>query len=227
MIVFFSKNAEEVMLSAVIKHFNPSAILRQYENNEDILNIAKMYDEPNFFRVKDYKLAIINQYDFPDWAKDDSKLRFIDLVIANKNTNIYSLINHLAEYLFEPEKLFYSSLDKAVMFKDNALQVINELGIFKRFNKSFARNGIIYYEINPIHDISMLYSKIILKKCNLPFVILNGDNALLCNAKLAGFKNDYINLTRFDSLKIKREISISAPSKNQVKSTVATKIIEY
>jgi hypothetical protein len=227
MIVFFTKYAEEVMLTAVIKHFNPSAIMRQYESNEDILNIAKMYDEPNFFRIKDYKLAIINNYDFPEWAKDDSKLRFLELVIANKNTNIYSLINHLAEYLFEPEKLFYSSLDKTVMFKDNALQVINELGIFKRFKKSFARNGIIYYEINPQHNITELYSRSILKKCLEPFAVLNGDEALLLNAKKAGFAEDSVNLNRFEALKIKRVIAINSPVRNQIKSTIATKIIEY
>ncbi|MFA5333159.1 MAG: hypothetical protein WC376_01550 [Candidatus Nanoarchaeia archaeon] len=227
MIVFFTDNAEEVMLSAVIKHFNPSAILRQYESNEDILLIAKMYDEPNFFRIKDYKLAIINQYDFPDWMKDDSKLRFIELVIANKNTNIYSFINHLAQYLFEPEKLFYSSLDKTVMFKDNALQVINELGIFKRFKKSYSKNGIIYYEINPIHNITLLYSKSFLKKCSEPFVVLNNNDAVLLNARKAGFSEELVNLSRFDALKIKRVISISSPLKNQVKDTVATKIIEY
>jgi len=227
MIVFFTNNAEEVMLSAVIKHFNPSAILRQYESNEDIILIAKMYDEPNFFRIKDYKLAIINQYDFPDWMKDDSKLRFIELVIANKNTNVYSFINHLAQYLFEPEKLFYSSLVKTVMFKDNALQVINELGIFKRFKKSYSKNGIIYYEINPIHNITLLYSKSLLKKCSEPFVVLNNNHAVLLNARKAGFSEDLVNLSRFDALKIKRVISIISPLKNQVKGTVATKIIEY
>ncbi|MDD4353223.1 MAG: hypothetical protein PHN56_02060 [Candidatus Nanoarchaeia archaeon] len=227
MIVFFSKDAEEVMLAAIIKHYNPSAIMRLYENNEDLLSIAKIYNESNFFRIKDYKLAIINQYDFPEWIKDDSKLRFIELVIANNKTNIYSLINHLAEYLFSPEKLFYSSLDKTVMFKDNAMQVINELGIFKRFNKSFTKNGIIYFEINPEHDIIRLYSKSISKKCNEPFAVLNGDNALISNAKKAGFKDDIITLNRFDALRIKREIKVSMPLKNQLKGTVATKIIEY
>jgi len=227
MIVFFSKDAEEVMLAAVIKHFNPSAMLRQYEKNEDILIIAKMYDEPNFFRIKDYKLAIINQYDIPDWAKDDSKIRFIELVIANKNTNIYSFINHLASYLFNPEILFYSSLDKTVMFKDNAMQVIKELGIFKRFKKSFTKNGIIYYELNPEHDIMELYSKSVQKKCSEPFAVLNNDRAMLCNARKAGFNEDKVLLSRFDALKIKRRIIISSPSRNQVKNTVATKIIEY
>jgi hypothetical protein len=227
MIIFFTKNAEEIMLSAVIKHFNPSAILRQYESNEDILSIAKMYDEPNFLRIKDYKLSIINQYDFPDWSKDDSKLRFIELVIANNNTNIYSFINHLANYLFMPEKLFYSSLDKTVMFKDNAMQVITELGIFKRFKKNYEKNGIIYYEINPIHDISRLYSKMILKKCLEPFVILNKNKALVTNAKKAGFNEDIVNLSRIEALMIKREIIITIPIKNQIKDTVATKIIEY
>jgi hypothetical protein len=227
MIVFFAKNAEEVMLCAVIKHFNPSAILRQYEHNEDILAIAKMHGEPNFFRIKDYKLAIISRYDFPDWAKDDSKIRFIELVIANKNTNVYSLINHLAEYLFMPEKLFYSSLDKTILFKDNAMQVINELGIFKRFKKSYAKNGIIYYEINPQHDITELFSKSILKRYSEPFIVLNRDEALLLNAKKAGFNDDSVNLSRFDALKIKKGIAISSPVKNQVKGTIATKIIEY
>jgi hypothetical protein len=227
MIVFFSKNAEDVMLAAIIKHYNPSATMRLYENNEDLLSIAKMHDESNFFRIKDYRLAIINQYEFPDWAKDDSKLRFIELVLAHKKTNVYSLICHLAEYLFNPEKLFYSSLDKTVMFKDNAMQVIKELGIFKRHSKQFMKNGIIYYEINPENDISELFAKSMQKKCYEPFVILNKDNALIFNAKKAGFMEDSASLSRFDALKLKKNITINAPSKKLIKETLATKIIEF
>lgn len=227
MIVFFAKDAEEVVLASIIKHFNPSAMLRLYEKNEDLLSIAKIHNEPNFLRIKDYRLAIISQYDFPDWIKDDSKIRFIELVIANKNTNIYSLINHLAENLFSPEKLFYSSLDKSVMFKDNAMQVINELGIFTRFKKSFVKNGLIYYEINPEHDILELYAKGLLRKTSEPFVVLNSSQSLVMNAKKAGFKEDKAYLSRYDALRIKREIIVSPAIKNSIKSTIATKIIEF
>jgi hypothetical protein len=228
MIVFFSKDAEEVMLAGAIKHYNPSAILRLYENNEDLLAIAKMHNESNFLRIKDYKMSIINSYEMPSWAKDDSKLRFIELSIANRNTNIYSFINHLAEHFFNPEKLFHSALDKTVMFKDNAMQVITELGVFLRNNKHFTKNGIIYYEINPIHDISIVYSKSLLKKHQgEPFIILQEDKATAFNAKKLGFNEDKAVLERFEALKLKKIIKIQPTIRSIIKETLATKISEY
>ncbi|MDD2678739.1 MAG: hypothetical protein PHT91_03420 [Candidatus Nanoarchaeia archaeon] len=227
MIVFFAKDAEEVVLASIIKHYNPSATMRMYEQNEDLISLAKIHNEPNFLRIKDYKTAIINRYNFPEWIKNDSKIRFIELVIAHKNTNIYSLVKHLAEYLFSPEKLFYSSLDRTVMFKDNAMQVMRELGVFKKFKNSWKKNGIHYYEINPEHDILELYSSTLLKKCSEPFAVLCKNKAIVMNAKKAGFIEDKALISRYDALNIKKEVLVNPAVKKSIKPTIATKIIEF
>jgi hypothetical protein len=227
MIIFFTTNPEEVMLASVLKHFNEQALLIEYKNNDNIINIAKMYEESNFIRIKEYKLAILNQYDIPEWMKDDSKYRFIELILANKRTNIISLINHLASHLFEPEKLFYGALDKTVCFKDNALQAMKELNIFKRFSKIFMKNSIKYYEFNSEHNIIELFAKDMAKKENDSFVVINNDEAIVANARKIGFNEDFARLNKYDALRLTRRVFVNIPEKMMVKKTIATKIIEF
>ena len=227
MIIFYTKDAEEVVLASIVKHSNPNSMLVEYSDNTDILRIAKIHNDPHFVRIKDYKLAIINKYEFPSWIKNESRLRFIELVLANEDTVSNELVTHLAKNLFNPELLFYSSLDKTLLFKNRAMQVINELGIFKKHGRKFYSNGLLHYEINPKNDISLLFVKDLMETIYEPFIVLNGNAALVGNAEFLGFSKNIVDLSRYDALKLKKTLIVKAAKRQEVKATIPTRICEF
>jgi hypothetical protein len=108
------------------------------------------------------------------------------------------------------------------------MQVITELGVFLRNNKHFTKNGVIYYEINPIHDIAILYSKSLLKRHQgEPFIILQDDKATAFNARKLGFNEDNAVFERFEALKLRKIIKVQPTIRSIIKETLATRIIEY
>lgn len=113
------------------------------------------------------------------------------------------------------------------MLKDLAMQSIRELGLFKKYAKKYQKNGIIYHEINPEHNIMELYAKSVKKKCSEPFIVLCHDKAMAANARRLGFINDFAIMDRYEALSIKMKINAGLPEKNGLKKTIATKIIEF
>ncbi|MBN1924105.1 MAG: hypothetical protein JW791_05105 [Nanoarchaeota archaeon] len=227
MIIFYTPNVEEVILASIVKHFNPTALLREYKDNNDIISIATMHDDTHFIRIKDYKLAILNKYDFPAWIKNDSRVKFVELVLAHSKTTTNEVITYLAKYLFNPEQLFHGSIDKLVEFKNRAAQVINELKVFKRAAKHYNKKGVNYYEINPHHKITHLMLKELIEENPEPVIVLNKDEAAAGNAELLGFNNNIENMNRYDAFKVKKTVSIKPAVKKIIIPTIAKRICEF
>ncbi|PIU88344.1 hypothetical protein COS64_04195 [archaeon CG06_land_8_20_14_3_00_37_11] len=227
MIIFYAKNAEDVILSSILKHYNPDALLREYSDNTDVICIAKMHNDSHFIRVKDYKIAILSNYTYPVWIKNDSRVKFVELILAHKHTSPHELINFLAEHLFHPEELFYSSLDRTRMFKTRINEVLKELNTFKRLSRKFIKNDILYYEINPEHNIAELFTNDLRKNVTEPFIVLKGDEAIIANAEELGFKKDVVKTSRFDAFRIKRAECVKPFRKKIINPTLPTRICEF
>lgn len=227
MIIFYTSDTEEVILASVVKHFNQDALLREYKDNNEVIGVAKMYEESHFIRIKDYKRAIKNKYNIPAWVKNESRVKFLELALAHKETTTNEIISYVAKYLFNPEELFYSSLDKPRLFHNRVKEVKTELNVFKRGVKHFKNKGLDYYEINPEHKISKLFMEYLLELFTEPFILLTKKKALVGNALLLGFNKKVIKTTRYDALKLKKKMIINQRTKNSVKRTIATRICEY
>ena len=119
MIIFYTLNYEEVILAGILKYYNPNALIREYFQNENIIQIAKIHNEKNFIKIKDYKLAILNRYKFPSWIKNDKKLKFYELLLNSNNIKSEEIVTHIAKYLFNPEELFNGYNDKTINFIKN------------------------------------------------------------------------------------------------------------
>lgn len=140
MIIFYTLNYEDVILTGILKYYIPTALIREYSQNENIIQIAKIHNEKNFIKIKEYKLAILNRYKFPSWIKNDKKLKFYELLLNSNNIKSEEIITHIAKYLFNPEELFHGYNDKTILFKKEVKKVINELIILQNKDKNHKNN---------------------------------------------------------------------------------------
>lgn len=227
MIVFYTNSTEDVLLAAVVKHNNPGAILREYTGNQDLLSIAKMHNEFYFIRVKDYKQAILKKYKSPNWMKNKNNTCFIQQVLAHNESNSHEIIQYLALNLFNPEKLFYSSSERTIMFQRRAKEVNRELNAFKRGSKKEYRNDILFMNINPKHNITKLLVEDLTDSHIEPFVVLRGEKAVVGNADLLGFENNIVKMKRYEAYKLRKKTIIIAPTIKKIRSSVITRLCEF
>ena len=227
MIIFYQRKADDVMLASVLKHYNPNAIIREYEDNSDVLRISKIHRESNFIRVSDYKSAIMKTYKCPRWINDELKKRFIELLLCHKNIDTNKLVEFLSENLFFPELVFFDYTDASVEYKSMVAEVVNELEAFRRLSAPFLKNKIIFYDINPEHNIMEVFAKSKAEEIDAGFVVLCGDKAIVMNAKDLGFQKEMARISRFDAFRLRRKIKILKVKRNKVIKTIAKTIYEF
>ncbi len=229
MIIFYRKTVDEVVLASIVKHYNPSAILREYSDNQDVIGIAKIHNEANFIRVKDFKEAIKKNYRTPDWIQNRNLTLFVKKALSHRLTDSFDVVSHLAEYLYHPEKLFYSSIDKAVILQQRVKEISRELSMQKRLMRKEYREGILFIDARSEHEILDLLLDD-LKTCyEEPFVLLCNDKAAVANAALLGFDKDTVRMTRFDAYKLRKPAVIVklAQAKNRIPAGIVTHLCEF
>ncbi len=220
MILFYKRDAEEIVLSAIVNHHNKKILLKEYVNNKDILAISKLYKDNNFLRVSDFKEAILKTYPYPKWIHSKDKIDFLKLVVAHCELDSLELISFISKYLFSPEVIFHSYLDESVKYREMASEVIKELDAFRRVTPPTIKNGITFFEINPIHKIERLFAEHKSNEVDGPFVVLNNDLALVWRAKELGLDRDVVELSRFDAFRLRKV-------KRKIKKLIATTIFEF
>lgn len=218
MIIFYTKTTNDIILASVVKHFNPNAILREYTDNQDILSIAKIHNETNFVRVKDFARAIEANYDIPNWLRNETIKNYIKRVLCHKNTSSIELISHLAEYLFKPEMALYSSIDRTVSFQQRIEEVNKEVSVLKRLAPREYRNDILFIKSNSEHNIIELLAEEFKENFAEPFVVLSNEDAILCNAESLGFEKDSVKLTRFDAFKLRKPLVVKITNPKTIAS---------
>ncbi|VVB75469.1 Uncharacterised protein [Candidatus Tiddalikarchaeum anstoanum] len=228
MIIFYRKCVEDIILASVVKHHNNNAILREYSDNQDLLNIAKIYEDINFVRVKDFKKAIEQNYGIPSWLKNEKIITIIKNVLSHKDSNSTEVITHLAENLRYPERTLYGNTEKSVVFQRRNEIVNKEVVFQKRFATREYRNDILFIAIDSEHDIIEQVFEEFKDSTSEPFVILQKDDAILGNAELLGFFADNVKLNRFDAFQLRKPVIINVVNnKNNTPTTTITRLCEF
>ncbi len=204
MILFYKREAEEIVLAAIVNHHNKKVLLKEYKDNKDILSISKLYKDDNFLRVGDFKEAILRTYNYPNWVESKDKLDFLKLVVAHKDIDTSKLIAFISNYLFSPEVIFHSFLDESVRYREMASEVIKELDAFRRVTPPILRNEIKFFDINPKHEIAYLFAEHKSNELDEPFIVLNGNSAVVWRAKELGMEKDVVIMSRFDAFKLRK-----------------------
>lgn len=186
-----------------------------------------MHEDIHFVRVKDYKLGILNKYRFPAWVKNDSRMKYLNLLLAHKDTESVEVVKYYGEHLFHPENLFHSSLDQTRLYNNRVQEVLNELNAFKRLSNGFKHKSITFHDINPEHDIQRLFLNYLMEKMEEPVIVLKGKKALVGNARELGFGKEFVETNRFKAFQLNK-IKLVKPAKRRlIKTTNATKICEF
>ncbi len=227
MILFYKKKASDVILTSIIKHYNPEWFVKKYENNKEVLKIAKMNNTYNFIRVSDYKKAILNKYHTPKWIKNSHRKEFIEKLLCHRKTNSKELINFISKNLFKPENIFEAYTEEVISMKEKVNKIEKEIVVFEQKKKRKIRNGILYLDINPTNNIGGIIADNLAKEYNLPIIILQKNEAFIKHAEQLGFKKNKIKTNRYKALKMKKEIVVEKPVSRKVINTKNTTLLQY
>ena len=133
----------------------------------------------------------------------------------------------IAKNLFNPENIFEAYTEEVINLKEKAEQVEKEINVFKQKSERKIKNGIIYMEINPTHNIGRIIVNDVAEDCTLPVIILQENNAFIGNAEQLSFKKKFVKTNRYEALRMKKEIIIQKPAAQKIAATRNTTLLQY
>jgi len=227
MIVFYRKNHADIILAAIIKHYNPDTIIKEYSDNKQVLSFAKSQNNHSFLRVNDWSEAIMIKYKTPSWIHNNYRQDFIKNLLCHKDVETGKVVNFIALNLFNPENIFEAYTEEVITMREMVEQVKKEITLFRQNIDKKVKDGIIYVNINPVHNIADIMAEELMDDCTLPLIIFQGDYAVVGNAEQLGFKTDFVKTTRYEALRIKKEIVVERTLPQKTVTTKNTTLMQY